>query len=82
MGVTPVSQVPQAGPGALGHPATTVLPPARSHLAGLTLQLSELPGQVVEFTVVTQQSGQGSLAPSAPYSMSLIVNSQELLLLK
>ena len=80
--MTPVSQVPQAGPGALGHPATTVLPPARSHLAGLTLQLSELPGQVVEVPAVTQQFEQGSLGPSAPQSMPLIVNSQELLLIK
>lgn len=77
-----VSQVSQAGPGALGHPNTTVLPQPRGHLAGLTLQLSELPGQVVEVPAVTQQFGQGSLGPSAPQSMPLIVNSQELLLIK
>ena len=80
--MTHVNQVSQAGPEALGHPAPTVLPPAeaspgRTHPAVLRAACT-----VVELTAVTQQFGQGSLAPSAPYPISLMVNSQELLLIK
>lgn len=49
---------------------------------GSPLQLSALPGEVVEFMVVTQQFGQNFLAPAVPYSTSLIVNSNYLFLRK
>lgn len=81
-GMAHVGRASQAGPGALGHPAPTVLPPAegspgRTHPAALRAVCTS-GGAYSSYSTVWA----GSLAPSAPYSISLIVNSQELLLIK